>query len=288
MKIKVLLVHAFAETKAGGNPAGVVLDAPVLTDQQMMQVSKQLRVSETAFVFPSTVADYRIRFFSPVVEVDLCGHATIATFFSMAVKRVISSSGVVTQETNVGVLPVRIVFQEGVVDKVMMTQGAPVLKEVSWDVSDVAEVLGVLVGDIDGSLPQQVVSTGLFTVPVCVRSFDVLKRMKPDFVKVAELCRRLQVGSVHVFTFETVEEDSVYHARNFAPLYGVNEDPVTGTANGAVVSYLVKNGIRRGSRFCCEQGDIINRPGRVYVEIMNDTVQVGGRARIVEERSIEV
>ena len=97
--------------------------------------------------------------------------------------------------------------------------------------------------EIDESLPKQIVSTGLFTLPVCVKSFDILQTMKPNFDHIKKICIKKELGSFHVFTFETIEKTSTYHARNFAPCYGINEDPVTGTANGAVSSYLVKNGI---------------------------------------------
>jgi len=72
------------------------------------------------------------------------------------------------------------------------------------------------------------------------------------------------------------------------PIYGITEDPVTGTANGAVSSYLVKNGIVKDKKLICEQGDVIGRPGRVFIEVDGDIVKVGGKARIVEEREIEI
>ena len=80
----------------------------------------------------------------------------------------------------------------------------------------------------------------------------------------------------------------MYHARNFAPIYGVNEDPVTGTANGAVCGYLLKNRIIQENNLLCEQGDIMGRPGRVFVEINKNVVKVGGRAKIVEEKEIKL
>ena len=90
--------------------------------------------------------------------------------------------------------------------------------------------------------------------------------------------------------FETLNAESIYHARNFAPCYGVNEDPVTGTANGAVCSYLIKNKIVEKTDLICEQGDIMGRPGRVLVsyEKNNDIVKVGGKARIVEKKELEI
>ncbi len=290
MKIKVKKVNAFTESLEGGNPAGVVLDSPDLTDEQMKHVPKVLSVSKTAFVFPSKKADYKIRFLSPDVEVDLCGHATIATFFTMALEGVFSRdiNTVVTQETKSGVLPVDICFSDETVDRVMMTQATLRCKDICLDISILADSLNISVDEIDDSLPKQIVSTGLFTLPLCVKSFDILKAINPDFEKIKKLCSRFGVGSFHLFTFDTVESDSTYHARNFAPVYGVNEDPVTGTANGAVCSYLIKNKIVKDRNLICEQGDIMGRPGRVFVEIDRGGVKVGGKARVAEEREISV
>lgn len=290
MKINVKKVNAFTESLEGGNPAGVVLDSPDLTDEQMKHVSKVLSVSETAFVFPSKKADYKIRFLSPDVEVDLCGHATIATFFTMALEGVFSRdiNTVVTQETKSGVLPVDIYFSDEAVDRVLMTQATPRYKDICLDISILADSLNISVDEIDNSLPKQIVSTGLFTLPLCVKSFDIIKTINPDFEKIKKLCSRFGVGSFHLFTFDTIEPNSTYHARNFAPVYGVNEDPVTGTANGAVCSYLIKNKIVKDRNLICEQGDIMGRPGRVFVEIDGDGVKVGGKARVVEEREISV
>ena len=290
MKINVKKINAFTESTEGGNPAGVVLDSPDLTDEQMKYVSKVLSVSETAFVFPSKKADYKIRFFSPEVEVDLCGHATIATLFTMALEGIFSQNinTVITQETKAGVLPVDIYFSDETVDRVMMTQATPRYKDICLDISILADSLNISVDEIDDSLPKQIVSTGLFTLPLCVKSFDILKATNPDFEKIKKLCSRFGVGSFHLFTFDTVEPNSIYHARNFAPVYGVNEDPVTGTANGAVCSYLIKNKIIKGRNLICEQGDIMGRPGRVFVEIDGDGVKVGGKARVVEEGEISV
>ena len=78
--MNVWRLSAFPKTPNGGNPAGVVLDASTLTEQQMQQIAHEVGYSETAFVLPSDVADFRLRFFTTTDEVDLCGHATIATF----------------------------------------------------------------------------------------------------------------------------------------------------------------------------------------------------------------
>jgi PhzF family phenazine biosynthesis protein len=292
MKINVLKVNAFTKEKNGGNPAGVLINSPNLTDEQMANISKQLNVSETAFLFPSDKADYKSRFFSPTVEVDLCGHGTIAAFFTIALRNELLSTRqqALTQETNVGVLPIDIEFSDtsNKLTKVMMHQGESVLKSVDFDFSEIADSLNISADDIDTSLPKQLASTGIFTLPICVKSFEVLKNIQPDYDKVEQLCKKIDTGSFFVFTFETLEPESTYHARCFCPLYGVNEDPVTGTANGAVSSYLFKNKIINDNNIICEQGDIMGRPGRVYVELQENLVKVGGKAYIVEEKEIEI
>ena len=291
MKVIAKKVNAFTDSSDGGNPAGVVLNSPKLTDKQMSYVTKKLNVSETAFVFPSDIADFRIRFFTPTIEVDLCGHATIATFFTMTLERVFPRNRniILNQETKAGVLQVSIEFtSDGEIDRVMMTQKKPVLKDIYLDISEVASSLNISLEEIDDSFPKQAVSTGLFTLPICIKSFDTLKSIKPDFEKIKKICKKLDLGSFHLYTFNTLEPRSLYHARNFAPVYNVNEDPVTGTANGAVCSYLLKNKIIQERNLICEQGDIIGRPGRVYVEIYDDLVRVGGRAKIVVEKEISL
>ncbi|KYK30983.1 MAG: hypothetical protein AYK22_08340 [Thermoplasmatales archaeon SG8-52-3] len=291
MKIVAKVVNAFTDSLDGGNPAGVVLNSPDLKDCQMTDITKQLNVSETAFVFKSNKADFKVRFFSPKIEVNLCGHATIATFFTMASEKLFPKNHnlILTQETKNGILPVTIEFLDnGNVKRVMMTQEKAILKDIYIDIFEIADSLKISENDIDTSLPKQAVSTGLFTLPICIRNLKILKNIKPDFDKIKNICEKLNLGSFHLFTFETLEPRSVYHARNFAPLYGINEDPVTGTANGAVCSYLLLNKIIQENNLICEQGDIINRPGRIFVEINKNLVKVGGIARIVKEKEIKI
>ena len=240
MDVSVVKINVFTEEKHGGNPAGVVRNPPEnITSSQMKQISKQLQVSETAFIFPSDQADFNVRFFTPTVEVDLCGHATIATFFYLGseMKPFGKQHMVLTQLTKVGILPVNIFYdRNNNVEKVMMTQSPISIKPVSLSFQDLADVLNTNVTNLRGDFPLQAVSTGLFTLPIVVSSFSVLKHLEPDFDRIKSLCKQIDVGSFHVITFDTIDSTSLYHARNFPPCYGINEDPVTGTANGAVCS----------------------------------------------------
>ena len=289
MKIKVKKINAFSDRLDGGNPAGFVFNPPDLTDKEMSYISKTMNVSETAFVRPGKKSDYNIRFFSPEMEVDLCGHATIASFHMMASENIITpDKSFITQETKAGILPIEVIFSNDKVKRVMMTQKKAILKDIFIDILKVSDSLNIEAKYIDNNLPKQIVSTGLFTFPICVKSFNILKEIKPDFNKVKKLCNKIGSGSLHLFTFDTIEPKSVYHARCFAPLYGINEDPVTGTANGALCFYLSKNKIIDKTKFVCEQGDIMGRPGRVFVDVDKDIVKVGGTAKFVEEKTIKI
>ena len=286
MKIKILIVNAFSKSVNGGNPAGVVIDSPKLSDEQMKFICKEINVSETAYIFPSSVADYDVRFFSPKIEVDLCGHATIASVYALLHNNYFHNNFLfsLTQNTNCGVLPIKIFYNKNrSIDKIMMIQKKPEFKDISLDVLEISNALDIPKTSIDNSLPSQIVSTGLYTLPICVKSFEIIEKINPDMNKIIKICNKYQVGSIHTFTFDAIDSKSIYHARNFAPLYGIIEDPVTGTANGAVCSYLFNNKIVNKKNMICEQGDIINRPGRVYVEIMDNEIRVGGKAIIVEE-----
>lgn len=289
--VDVYLVHAFTSEPNGGNPAGVVLDTRLsLSDNQMKTISRRLQVSETAFATSFDAEAVSIRFFSPETEVDLCGHATIAFFYvygQTLLRKERDTCIKVHQQTNAGRLPVYIIYQNRMITQVMMQQAPYTTKPCDISLAEVAEVLNIPISSIDTTLPFQCVSTGLFTLPICVQDFSVLSKVKPDFLTIKSLCTSYNIGSFHVFTFDTIEPSSLYHARNFAPLYGINEDPVTGTANGATCQYLFHHDKCPRTNLICEQGDIIKRPGRVHVDLSQGTV-AGGSATIINKRTIPV
>ena len=99
MKIPFYVVNAFTDKPFNGNPAGVVLEADDLNRNLMQKIAAELKCSETAFVSTSKNATFRVHFFSPLKEVDLCGHATIATFYTMAKSGILKESRV-SMETN--------------------------------------------------------------------------------------------------------------------------------------------------------------------------------------------
>jgi PhzF family phenazine biosynthesis protein len=286
--MKVYLLNAFAKTKKGGNPAGVVLDAEGLSEASMQRIAEKVGFSETAFIQKSTAADFKIRFFTPAAEVDICGHATIAVFSLLFGLRRIGA-GRHSQETKAGILGVE-VQKDGTV---FMEQTLPVFGN-AVDRAEVAGSLGLELRSLAPDLPVQIVSTGLQDIIVPVISLSALSGLVPDFDKIAEISKKYGVVGYHVFTLET-QHGSTAHCRNLAPLCGIPEEAATGTSSGALACYLFRHGMiagERPQRLVFEQGTIMGRPSEILarLDIRGGAiagVHVGGKAILAGEKILQ-
>ncbi len=261
-------VDAFTRAPLGGNAAAVVFDADGLTDAQMQAIAVEMNLSETAFVMRSQVADFKVRFFTTFAEIPLAGHPTIATFHALAEDGRIRGEGRVrvTQELKVGVLPVEVDLQQGLPQRVIMTQQPPQFLR-TYEPGPWAGALGIAVDDLLLGYPIQTVSTGTPQVMIPVRSLAVLERLQPDERALKRLHESGDWFSLHVFTPHAYEAAHAAHARHFAPGDNVFEDPVTGSATGGMSCYLFRYGLVRATAFTVEQGHIMGRPGLVEVEL---------------------
>ncbi len=278
MNVEIFKAKAFAKTIEGGNPAGIVLNADSLTIEEKKQIAKEIGFSETAFIQKSNKADFKVEFFTPVEEVDLCGHATIASFSCMFQKEILKP-GKYSQETKAGILEIEI-DNEGFV---FMDQKLPEFSE-TITIKEITEALIIDQTQLIQGLMPQVVSTGLRDIIIGLNTRKDLLSLKPNFEKIQSLSKKYNAVGLHVFTLETIDMVSIAHSRNFAPLYGVNEESATGTANGALACYLFQNGLINSSQnIVIEQGYSMNMPSEIFVglEINNrkiSRVQVGGKA----------
>jgi PhzF family phenazine biosynthesis protein len=288
-KIRVYILNAFAKTKRGGNPAGVMLDADRLAETSMQKTAARISLSETAFVQKSAAADFKIRFFTPAAEVELCGHATIAVFSLLFGLRRIEA-GKNSQETKAGVLGVE-VQKDGTV---FMEQTLPFFKN-AIDRGEVAGSLGIGLNSLAPDLPVQIVSTGLRDIIVPIISLRDLLSIKPDFDKIADISKEHGVVGYHAFSLET-KHKSTAHCRNLAPLYGIPEEAATGTSSGALACYLFKHGKitkEQAQRLVFEQGYGMRRPSEIFVslDIENKNVtgvHVGGKATTAKEKILSL
>ncbi len=278
---RTLLVDAFTDEPLAGNVAGVVPDAAGLSDGQMGRIAAELGASETAFLteLDDANADRRVRYFTPTTEVDLCGHATIASYAALFADGAIDAGEDVLR-TNVGDLPIE-VTDEG---RVWMTQDVPSVRTVEVDYDRVGEALGIdpaALRDVGADLPAAVASTGLPFLVVPVNFLERLGEADPDMGAIEALSETHDVTGVYAFTFDAIDAGSTLHGRMFAPAAGVPEDPVTGTASGACAAYLREVGAFDGefpAELRLEQGHFLDRPGLVHVRLDGDVVRVGGEA----------
>ena len=285
--MRVIILNAFAKAEKGGNPAGVVLDADHLTDASMQEMAARVGFSETAFVQKSAAADFKIRFFTPAAEVDLCGHATIAVFSLLFEQRRLGA-GRYSQETKAGVLGVEVQKDA----TVFMEQALPLFgKEVGR--AQVAGSLGIGLDSLAPDLPVQIVSTGLRDIIVPVTSLAALSGIIPDFDKVSVISQNQEAVGYHVFSLET-QHGSTAHCRNLAPLYGIPEEAATGTSSGALACYLFRHGKineDQTQRLVFEQGYVLGRPSEILarLDIRNAAIRgvhVGGKARLAGEKIV--
>lgn len=282
MNLEVYKMRAFTNTPEGGNPAGVVLKTQGLQEQDMLEIAKEVGFSETAFVFPSDSADFKVRFFTPAEEVDLCGHATIATF-SVLLKEGIVKPGKYKQETKAGVLEV-LIDDDGTI---FMDQNTPEYHEIV-DKKIIAESLNIDVQDLLDEAPVQVTTTGLKDIMIGVKGLEELRKIEGDMKKISDISEKYNATGYHVFTFETIGEATA-QCRNFAPLYDIPEEAATGTASGAVSCYIYKYKKDRLEKengeysLIFEQGYTMDSPSMISVKIKEEQgkickVQVGGKA----------
>ena len=293
------LVDVFTGTIGAGNRAGVVLDADGLDTAAMQRIAASVDAGETAFGLRSSDPadhDLEVRYFSRTRELPLCGHATIAFHHVRALEHGLPT-GTLRVKTGAGVLPIDIV-RNGDGCRVVMTQREPrVLHTLSpSERSQVQAALGLAEADAMMQWPAQVVCTGHAKVMVPVRRWAALDALSPDRARLIELSGRLGATGYFAFTLDVQRDDVLYHARMFGPASGVDEDPVTGNANGPAGFYLLSRGCLAipsdgVHRYRAVQGETMGRPGLIDVYLSRGAdarvrVQVTGDAVIAQRRAI--
>jgi len=270
--VKIRQVDAFTQVPFTGNPAGVVAAASGLTVKQMKLIAREMNLSETAFVFPpkTPAADMWLRWFTPSTEVDLCGHATIAAFHVLAEEKKYGMTRTgkfkYKVETRSGILPVEVTITNEQSPLISFGLPVPQFENFLYDADELGAALDTDPDNFQFSYP---LAKDNFQAVLPIKSRELLFNLRPDFPLIEKICKKLQISALTVFTTDTVDKESLVHTRCFVPLLGVNEDPVTGSSLGPLGIYLAEQGIVKGDtegfRFIAEQGDCLEKPGRVTV-----------------------
>ncbi len=259
MELKIFQVDAFTEKVFGGNPAAVVPLGEWLPAETMQAIAMENNLAETAFFVPRFDRDYDLRWFTPAVEVPLCGHATLAAAWVLFNRLGVDGDSV-RFHTRGGELSV---LREGE----MLLLDFPA--QPPWP-AEIGNVAAALSPDEPGIEPQAVLAAS-YAMAVLDCEESVLAA-RPDFARIAAL-------DIPNLIITAPGNDSDFVSRFFAPGAGINEDPVTGSAHCLLVPYwagrLGKNELfarqlssRGGKLWCALEGDRVLMAGQAvpYLE----------------------
>jgi PhzF family phenazine biosynthesis protein len=275
--VHVQRYSAFTTDPAGGNPAGVVLDATGLSAAEMLRIAAEVGYSETAFVTGGDDESrrYRVRYFSPLAEVAFCGHATVATAVALAHR---AGIGPLVFTTAAGEIPVHTNEYDGVPLATLTSVPTRIRPVNANEMAAALHALHWTADDLHVDFPPMVAFGGVEHLILPVVSRRRLAELDYDFVELAELMHGAGWTTVHLFWPESTER---FHARAPFPVGGVVEDPATGAAAAAFGGYLRALGhIDRPTRLRVRQGEDMGRPSelRIDVDPADPRVRVTGHA----------
>ena len=261
--MKLKQVDVFTEKPLFGNPVAVIFGAEALDTEAMQRLARWTNLSETTFVLKSTVADYRLRIFSPGHELPFAGHPTIGSAHAVLESGFAPRKARLVQECGAGLIELA-VEPDG---RIFLTAPRPKIEAMNAPIPSIPLIPGSKVIKVD---------VGPIWVVGEMADARALAGLKPDMTAIAAWSRQLKISGATVFA-RSDDAESAIHVRSFAPAQGIPEDPVCGSGNISVAHYL-KDKKPFGSDYVARQGMQLGRDGRVAVRIQEDSVQIGGRA----------
>jgi len=279
--MKIYICDAFSSEIFKGNQAGVVIleekeDYP--NETLMKNIATELKHSETAFVKKIDNRKFKIRYFTPTEEVELCGHATISVFSVLRELKLISS-GKYTAETLAGSLEI-------IIDKdfIWMDMASPKIEYI-FNLDEIKKIYSAFNLDIaqaSKNLIPKIVNTGLSDIIIPIENKEILDSFIMNKEKVIELSKKYKVIGAHLFALDKDKKVTAF-CRNIAPLVGIDEECATGTSNGALTHYLKDyNIISTQDMNTFIQGETMGRASTILSRYKEDgmTIQIGGNAVI--------
>ncbi|MDP1836749.1 MAG: PhzF family phenazine biosynthesis isomerase [Chlamydiales bacterium] len=272
-RISIHQVDAFTDKRFGGNPAGVVLDAEFLSDDLMRKITREMNLSETAFVLPSHHADIHLRYFTPSGdEVRFCGHSTVGALYMLAREGRMGMSGpgeyTLTIETLCGEIGASISITDE--ENIHVGFEAPLidLKEANYSLLQIANALGISPEAINDAIPFGVEKTNR-TLFVPITSLQTLGDLKVDTISLADFSKKHDLVAICLLSANCFDDKNHVHCRVFAPSVGIPEDPFTGSVQGGLAAYLHQHRMVASNTkiIRAEQGHFMKRPGTVEIHL---------------------
>ena len=280
------LMDVFTEQPFSGNQLAIFPDGHLIPEEYMPLLAKELNLSESVFILPTQnhEAQYRMRIFTPGMELPTAGHPTIGTALYLARNLDHAPKGhlELLLEQPIGLIKVELEIKNNQAYKATMYQPLPDFGQIFEDRDQMASLLGLTESDLM-DYPIQIISCGVPYLIIPVKDLATVRRIGFRLDVFQELSTETNGAFVYAFTTETEESKNDLHGRMFAPEAGILEDPATGSANGPLGCYVQHYQIKK-SPFLSEQGYEMGRPSLLYVDISTakdgsiDAVKVGGQA----------
>ena len=288
----LLRLAAFTTDTRGGNPAGVWVGSALPPDEEAQRIAADVGYSETAFIAPDGSGQpgrFRVRYFSPLAEVQFCGHATIASGVVLAERGLAAPSaapdgpGEIVLATSGGPVAVSVAAGEDGLIRASLTSVATWVREPeAWLLSGALRLLGWTPADLDPALPPAVGFAGVQHLILVARRAERLARLDYPFEELKTLMLKADLTTIQLAWREAPDR---FRARDPFPVGGVVEDPATGAAAAALGAYLRHRGeIVAPASFEVIQGVEMGRPSRITVSIAPGEagVRVSGNAVAID------
>jgi len=268
-------LDVFSNIPLLGNPLAVVHAAADVSDDTMARFARWTNLSETTFLLPPQhpEADYRVRIFTPGGELPFAGHPTLGSCHAWLMAGGIAKArDYIVQECGIGLVRIR---RDG---SRLAFAAPPLLRSGDVDAAllqKIARGLGISRDDI---LQHQWVDNGAGFCAVMLRSAEQVRVLKPDFA----LLRDIKLGVIAPQAHDT---DTQYEVRAFVGRVGIAEDPVTGSLNAGLATWMIGAGLAKNS-YVAAQGTALQRRGRVFVDKIDNEIWVGGDVAVCIEDSV--
>jgi len=286
--LRFYIVDVFAESRLSGNQLAVFRDCAELSTASMQRIAQEMHYSETTFVTSEVPRNggYDVRVFTPAYELPFAGHPTLGTAYVVQSQIIGKPAEKVVLNMKVGQIPVTFSYRDGAPDILWMRQKSPTFGR-TFNRERIARILGLKASDIDPKFPVRLVSTGVPFVVVPLTGLRAIKGIKVDRTGLARLFEETDTTVILLFSPETYSKDNDLNVRVLGLPDVIPEDPATGSGNGCLAAYLVKERYLGGDsiNLRVEQGYEINRRSLLLLRAQENPkgidVNVGGKVQFV-------
>jgi trans-2,3-dihydro-3-hydroxyanthranilate isomerase len=284
--LKFFITDVFGSEKYSGNQLATFLNCEMLSENEMQKIAREINFSETTFILSDKTIQggYAVRIFTPGKEIDFAGHPTLGTAFIIKNHIIKQNIETVVLNLNVGQIPVTFSYTDNA-GTLWMDQIEPTYGGV-FNARIIAEMLSLPVNAIDGRYPIQEVSTGLPHVIVPLKNLDALKNAVIVKELYFDLIRDVLAKCILIFCPEGRDGSHTVSVRMFADSFGIPEDPATGSGNGCLAAYLVRERYLgpHAIDITVGQGHEIGRPSLLLLkaeEIHDKRIQVSVGGKVI-------